>query len=111
MVILYFLPTIAALALRRDDDVAGIFLVNFFLGWTIIGWCVALIWAAASQRSMEVSHVPVSSGRFCSHCGALSPYGARFCAACGRARSGERRVGEECRSRWSPYHLKKKKRM
>src|SRR5256885_11035797 len=24
-------------------------------------------------------------------------------------RSGERRVGEECRSRWSPYHLKKKR--
>src|SRR5260370_42214305 len=23
-------------------------------------------------------------------------------------RSGERRVGEECRSRWAPYHLKKK---
>jgi hypothetical protein len=85
MVILYFLPTIAALALRRDDDVAGIFLVNFFLGWTIIGWFVALIWAAASQRSMEARRVPVSSGRFCSHCGALSPYGARFCAACGRA--------------------------
>src|SRR5258707_3089756 len=26
-----------------------------------------------------------------------------------RSRSEERRVGEECRSRWSPYHLKKKK--
>src|SRR2546430_16620111 len=25
-------------------------------------------------------------------------------------RSEERRVGEECRSRWSPYHLKKKMR-
>src|SRR5256885_7792383 len=25
-----------------------------------------------------------------------------------RARSEERRVGKECRSRWSPYHLKKK---
>src|SRR6266705_3378803 len=24
-------------------------------------------------------------------------------------RSEERRVGKECRSRWSPYHLKKKK--
>src|SRR5256885_17001440 len=24
-------------------------------------------------------------------------------------RSEERRVGEECRSRWSPYHLQKKK--
>src|SRR5690348_18456808 len=28
------------------------------------------------------------------------------CIACGR--SEERRVGKECRSRWSPYHLKKK---
>src|SRR2546429_7453828 len=26
-------------------------------------------------------------------------------------RSEERRVGKECRSRWSPYHLKKKKRV
>src|SRR5256886_10537257 len=26
-----------------------------------------------------------------------------------RERSEERRVGKECRSRWSPYHLKKKK--
>ena len=24
--------------------------------------------------------------------------------ACGIARSEERRVGKECRSRWSPYH-------
>src|SRR2546426_6993872 len=30
-------------------------------------------------------------------------------ATCGSARSEERRVGKECRSRWSPYHLKKKK--
>src|SRR5687768_18014794 len=27
---------------------------------------------------------------------------------CGRIRSEERRVGKECRSRWSPYHYKKK---
>src|SRR5436309_15274375 len=26
-----------------------------------------------------------------------------------RERSEERRVGKECRSRWSPYHYKKKK--
>src|SRR5258708_31130364 len=40
--------------------------------------------------------------------------GARAClepaARLLRRRSEERRVGEECRSRWSPYHLKKKKR-
>src|ERR1043166_9810689 len=27
-----------------------------------------------------------------------------------RSRSEERRVGKECRSRWSPYHYKKKKK-
>src|SRR2546428_13687501 len=27
----------------------------------------------------------------------------------GQLRSGESRVGEECRSRWVPHHLKKKK--
>src|SRR5256885_16668566 len=29
----------------------------------------------------------------------------------GLVRSEERRVGKECRSRWSPYHLKKKDRV
>src|SRR5260370_34011400 len=29
---------------------------------------------------------------------------------CAVLRSEERRVGKECRSRWSPYHLKKKRR-
>src|SRR2546427_12782709 len=35
--------------------------------------------------------------------------GARL-AERGVARSEERRVGKECRSRWSPYHLKEKKK-
>src|SRR3712207_9405889 len=28
---------------------------------------------------------------------------------CGKYRSEERRVGKECRSRWSPYHYKKQR--
>src|SRR5256884_8808141 len=32
-----------------------------------------------------------------------------FALQVGEKRSEERRVGKECRSRWSPYHLKKKK--
>src|SRR3712207_9350264 len=35
--------------------------------------------------------------------------GRRPVAGTSAARSGERRGGEECRSRWSAYHLKKKK--
>src|SRR6266704_4045392 len=30
---------------------------------------------------------------------------------CAHARSEERRVGKECRSRWSPYHEKKKEEL
>src|SRR5215217_8561029 len=38
------------------------------------------------------------------------PVRLRQSSPCGRrcTRSEERRVGKECRSRWSPYHLKKK---
>ena len=41
---LYFLPFIIGVA-RGKRDLLGIFLLNFFLGWTLIGWIVALIWA------------------------------------------------------------------
>lgn len=40
----YFLPTIIALARRRNNTLA-IFLLNFFLGWTFVGWVVALVWS------------------------------------------------------------------
>ena len=43
--VLYFLPSIIALA-RNKRDTLAIFLLNFFLGWSVIGWIVALVWAA-----------------------------------------------------------------
>jgi hypothetical protein len=81
-VLLYFLPTLIA---RDKPQALAVFLVNLLLGWTVIGWFVALIWAGAAERYVPVHIVPVSSGRFCSQCGTLSPYGAHFCSACGRA--------------------------
>ena len=42
--VLYFLPTIIAVAGRRRNTFA-IFLLNLFLGWTFIGWVVALVWS------------------------------------------------------------------
>lgn len=42
--VMYFLPSIIALA-RSKRDILGIVLLNFFLGWTMIGWIVALVWA------------------------------------------------------------------
>jgi hypothetical protein len=43
--VMYFLPSIIALA-RSKRDLLSIFLLNLFLGWTIIGWIVCLVWAA-----------------------------------------------------------------
>lgn len=42
--VMYFLPSIIALARSKRDTVA-IVLLNFFLGWSVIGWVVALVWA------------------------------------------------------------------
>jgi len=42
--VLYFLPAIIALA-RNKRDTTSILLLNLFLGWTAIGWVIALVWA------------------------------------------------------------------
>jgi hypothetical protein len=82
--LMYFLPAI----IGRDKSDAGlIFVVNLFLGWTVVGWIVAFIWAcAADTKPVPVRLVPVAtSGRFCCQCGTLSVIDAHFCRACGRA--------------------------
>ena len=45
--LLYFLPTFLALKKRRT---LGIFLINLFLGWTVAGWIVALVWAITEPK-------------------------------------------------------------
>lgn len=45
----YFLPTIIAIV-RRKSSAVGVFLLNLFLGWTLIGWIGALIWSLGSDR-------------------------------------------------------------
>lgn len=37
----YFLPSILA---KKESPQWAIFFVNLFLGWTLLGWLVALIW-------------------------------------------------------------------
>jgi len=46
--VFYFLPTIIALV-RSKRDAFSIFLLNFFLGWALIGWIIALVWACKSD--------------------------------------------------------------
>jgi T4 superinfection immunity protein len=46
--VMYFLPSILAFA-RNKRDTTAIVLLNFFLGWTMIGWVVALVWAVKTD--------------------------------------------------------------
>jgi hypothetical protein len=55
-ILLYFLPAIVA-AVRNHHDANAIILTTILLGWTVIGWLVALIWASTEVKS----HTPVPS--------------------------------------------------
>lgn len=52
----YFLPSIIAM-FRGHKNIAGIIILNLFLGWTMIGWLGALIWSVLSQKEPEVRYI------------------------------------------------------
>jgi Na+/H+-dicarboxylate symporter len=50
--VMYWVPTIIAV-LRRTPSALGVAAINFFLGWTVIGWIVALVMALASPPAAQ----------------------------------------------------------
>ena len=46
---IYFLPWLIALV-RGHHSAGGIFVLNLLLGWTLVGWLVALVWSFAPVR-------------------------------------------------------------
>jgi Superinfection immunity protein len=83
LVLLYFLPSIIA---HRKQAFPGVLLLNVLLGWTVIGWFAALIWACTAAECHRVyavaSHAP-GAARFCSRCGAMSHGVGSYCWNCG----------------------------
>ena len=55
----YFTPYIIG---RNKQNSGGIFVVNLLLGWTLIGWLVAFIWAFVSPKAAMWTYG-------CPHCG------------------------------------------
>jgi hypothetical protein len=54
--IMYWLPTIIAIA-RQAHSALGVFILNFLLGWTILGWIIALVWSLAAENRAVIVHV------------------------------------------------------
>ncbi|MCO5278017.1 MAG: superinfection immunity protein [Saprospiraceae bacterium] len=46
----YFLPSIVG---RNKENSASIILLNLFLGWTFVGWVVALVWATSKDDNTK----------------------------------------------------------
>jgi len=53
----YFIPTIIGV-IRKVPNVVSIFVIDFFLGWSVIGWVVAL--AMAARTAPPPGYPPVS---------------------------------------------------
>ncbi len=87
----YFIPSIVAFA-RRHHNAVPILFLNIFLGWTLIGWVGALIWALTTPQEVAspVSPVreikppqPPAEKRFCPNCGNQVKPTDAFCSNCG----------------------------
>ena len=49
--LIYFIPSLVA---KGRKHFAGIFVLNFFLGWTLFFWVGALIWALCDPKEIVV---------------------------------------------------------
>lgn len=58
--VMYWLPTIIAV-FRHAPSALGVAMLNFFLGWTVIGWILALVWALAAHTGPQV--IVIENGR------------------------------------------------
>lgn len=52
-IVFYFIPTAVA-QYRKSLNMTTVVLVNIFLGWTLIGWVIALIIAFAGDSGAQV---------------------------------------------------------
>jgi hypothetical protein len=76
---LYFLPWLCAQHKHKRNQ-ASIFVLNLFLGWTLIGWVVALVWALSVDSVQAQQQVWL-----CSICRSPLQPTSRFCDRCGVA--------------------------
>ena len=79
----YFLPSVIGFATGKRNA-GAIFVLNLFLGWTFVGWIVALVWALTAETSVP-HQLALPTAHWCSACRAPISTGQRFCHVCGTA--------------------------
>lgn len=56
----YFIPTTVAI-IRERTNTGAIFVLNLFLGWTLIAWVISLVWAVAEESPKQTTGGQTSS--------------------------------------------------
>ena len=79
--LVYLVPSFVAVV-RRRSDLGLIFGVNLLLGWTIVGWVLAMVWAVGARQTRALFRLP-SSRMPCPSCGRSLRKEARKCRSCG----------------------------
>jgi hypothetical protein len=81
----YFLPALIA---RRKPNASSVFVINLFLGWTVLGWVGALAMALSDPKPVVVvqQQAPRAQigGRSCPYCAEDIKPAAIVCKHCGR---------------------------
>lgn len=56
IIAIYFVPAILAFRAKKTNKLA-ILALNFFLGWTLIGWVISLVWALSKDSSLKIQSI------------------------------------------------------
>jgi Superinfection immunity protein len=80
----YLLPFSIA-SLRSHKNTGAIFVLNLLLGWTLLGWVAAMVWAVSAQPKAP----PPDQRQPCPFCKELIMPGAVVCRFCGRGLSAQ----------------------
>jgi hypothetical protein len=82
--VLYFIPALLARQ-HSHRNVHAIFAVNLLLGWTLVGWVAALVWALAKPPEVTIATAPGGARLPCPRCAEAILPAARVCRFCGHA--------------------------
>jgi hypothetical protein len=92
LIALYFLPAIISASRGKHSNRSAILALNLLLGWTLIGWVVALVWAlaqppaatakAGGDTSSEPAAMPTEARQPCPFCAEPILPAASVCHYC-----------------------------